>query len=68
MTALIALIALFASDIPPISVIVFIVGIAFWLASVFYGWKYAATPRPWIGYSGLGLMILAIGLRVIFGV
>jgi len=53
-----------ASGVPAASVILFIIGAAFWLFSIFYGLSRA--PLWWSHELGLGLMILAIGVRIIF--
>lgn len=54
------------SGIPEISVILFIAGAAFWIVSVLYGWF--REPWNWDRGFGVGLMIFAIGLRIVFGV
>lgn len=64
MIALIAFLA--ASGVPEVSVILFIAGAAFWIVS---GLNSAfRTAWAWDHGWGIGLMIFAIGLRVIFGV
>jgi hypothetical protein len=57
-----------ASQVPPVSVIIFIVGAALWLLS--FLWGRFGTPWAWDTNHGFGvsLMVFAIGLRVIFGV
>jgi hypothetical protein len=54
------------SGIPAWSVIFFIAGAAFWIVSMVYGWF--REPWAWDRGFGVGLMVFAIGLRVIFGI
>lgn len=58
---------LFASSgVPAWSTIFFIAGAAFWVVSVLVG--AFRSPWEWDRGIGLGLMVFAIGLRVVFGV
>lgn len=54
------------SGIPPISVMLFIVGAFLFIVSAL--WGAFREPLSWERGSGIGLMIFAIGLRVMFGV
>lgn len=54
------------SGVPDWSTIFFISGAAFWIVSVL--WGLFREPWGWDRGIGLGLMVFAIGLRVIFGV
>lgn len=58
--------AFLASGVPGVAVILFIVGAAFWVLSTLYGW--AREPWTWDRNFGEGLMVLAVGLRIIFGI
>lgn len=61
-----ALVLLLASGVPDLSVILFISGAAFWIVS---GLNSAfRTAWAWDHGWGIGLMVFAIGLRVIFGI
>ena len=66
MTNLLALATEGGSSFPPISVIIFIIGAFLFLASNL--WGAFRTPWVWDRGLGIGLMVFAIGLRVIFQV
>jgi len=65
--AIFNLLALLAAEgVPSVSAVLFIVGAAFFIVGTLYGW--ARAPWDWDRGVGVGLMVLAIGFRVIFGI